>query len=133
MTTVPRPDTPAPADNHIVHTVSDAKSHDYGRPTAGGNAVGGTSIGGSSDAPAGAMPGYAINWLGESPSVGGTQTAGETFEGTTLIVPQPDATGHPVGDAMGFGTVGDSGYQAPPAEVPPVAGVPDLDHDGDNV
>src|SRR5712692_682844 len=131
MTTVPGPDTPAPADNHMVHTVSDAKSHDYGRPTAGGNAVGGTSIGGSSDAPAGAMPGYAINWLGESPSVGGTQTAGETFQGSTLIVPQPDATGAPASDANG-GTVGDSGPQAPPApDVPPIAGVPDLDNDGD--
>ncbi len=138
MTTVPGPDTPAPADNHMVHTVSDAKSHDYGRPTAGNNSEpGGSQLGpGASapDAPAGAVPGYAINLAGADVGVGNTQTADEVFQGTTLIVPQPDATGHPLGDTSGGGTVGDSGPQgASPGEIPPVSGMADIDHDGDAV
>ncbi len=129
MTTVPGPDTPAPADNSHETLVSDPKSHDYGRLSPGGNAVGQAG-----DAPAGVVPGYAINWPGADVGTGGTQTASEVFQGSTLIVPQPDATGHPFGDITGGGTVGDSGPQAAPAPgTPMVAGVPDIDHDGDAV
>src|SRR5439155_22645236 len=105
MSTVPGPDSPAPADNHIVHTVSDAKSHDYGRMSAGGNATGDAG-----DAPAGAVPGYAVDMDGEPPDTGGTQTGPDIGHGATQVVPEPGATGL-AGDASGGGTVGDSGPQ----------------------
>ena len=111
MSTVPKADTPPPANNAKTLLVSDAGSHGYRRPTAGGNAQGGAPEGGSSNAPTGTTPGYSISMSGAPVSVGNTQTAGVVFEGSTLIVPQPDATGHPKGDISGGGTVGDSGPQ----------------------
>ncbi|SRR5713226_5629604 len=111
MSTVPGPDTPKPADNHIVHTVSDPMSHGYGRPTAGGNQVSGNELGGSGNVPAGPVPGYAIDWNGGAVSVGGTQAGADIGSGTTIVAGQPDATGHAVSDTSGGGTVGDSGPQ----------------------
>ena len=111
MSTVPKADTPPPANNAKTTLVSDAGSHGYRRPTAGGNAQGGTIEGGSSSAPAGPTPDYSISMSGGPVSAGGTQTAGVVFNGATLVVAQPDATGHPKGDTSGGGTVGDSGPQ----------------------
>src|SRR5438552_15132538 len=132
MTTVPKSDTPPPANNAQTKLVSDAMSGNYGRPTAGGNAVGGRPEGGSSPAPAGSIPGYAVNWSGNAPATGGYQVGADIGPGATIIAGQPDATGHPAGDTSGGGTVGDSGNQAlGPAPIPSVTGMPDIDNDGD--
>ncbi len=124
MTTVPKADTPAPPNGARTLTVGDDGSHAYGRPTAGNNADtvtsadGGGTVGPSatdSDAPAGAIPdiasAYAVNWAGAPVDTGDTQTGPNIGHGATQLVPQPDATGHPAGDASGGGTVGDSGSQ----------------------
>lgn len=132
MTTVPKAGDPPPANNAKTTIVSDSKSGNYGRPTAGGNVAGGTPEGGSSNAPAGPTPGYAVNWSGAPVSTGGTQTGADIGSGATIIAGQPDATGHPAGDASGGGTVGDSGnQQLGPAPIPSVTGMPDIDNDGD--
>ncbi len=131
--TVPKADTPAPANNAKTLLLNSNSRELYARPTAGGNAMGGTPEGGSSPA-GGPIPGYAVNWSGADGGTGSTQVAGEVFQGSTLVVPQPDATGHPAGDANG-GTVGDSGpQQVGPGPTPnSPSGMPDLDHDGDSL
>lgn len=101
MTTVPTPDTPAPANNAKTLLLQSDPSL-YVRPTAGGNAAGTAG-----DAPAGPTPGYAVNMAGNAPAGGGPDMG----HGATQIVSQPDATGHPAGDAVGGGTVGNSGNQ----------------------
>src|SRR5258708_2775366 len=112
MTTVPKADTPPPANNAKTTIVSDSMSGNYGRPASGGPPVAGKSEGNppSGGASAGAIPGYSINWAGNAPSMGGTQVGADVGSGATIIAGQPDATGHPVSDAN-LGTVGDSGNQ----------------------
>jgi hypothetical protein len=137
MTTVPGSDTPMPADNHKI-TLLQSDENLYVRPTAGTNAASaGSSLGPgptAADAPAGLVPGYAINWSGAAASTGGTQVGNDVGSGATIIAGQPDATGHPAGDANG-GTVGDSGPQgAGPGPTPnSPSGMPDLDNDGDSL
>jgi len=142
MTTVPKSDTPAPADNSATHLVHDDGSDAYGRPTAGNNAgVSSSADGGGglgppptdSDAPAGETPtnpimggvvnappdgdftsaandpGNKLVQAGADPSVGNTQVGPNFGHGATIIMAQPDATGHPASDTAGGGTVGDSG------------------------
>lgn len=106
MTTVPTPDTPAPANNAKI-TLLSSDENLYVRPTAGGNAAGSAT-----DAAAGPTPAYSISMAGNAPTGAGPDVG----HGATIIVAQPDATGHPAGDAQGGGTVGNSGDQgAPPA------------------
>lgn len=123
MSTVPGPDTPAPPDRHETVTVSDAKSHDYGRLAAGGNApAAGDGPQPAADAPPGETPSmsaYDLNWSGAAVDSGGTQAGANFGHGATQIVAQPDATGHPSADASGGGTVGDSGQQPARREVAP--------------
>lgn len=100
MSTVPDSSTPPPANNAKT-TLLSSDPNLYVRPTAGGNASGDASV------PGGATPGYSINMAGNAPAGGGPNIG----YGATQIVAQPDATGHPSGDAIGGGTVGNSGDQ----------------------
>lgn len=112
MTTVPKADTPPPADNSNKTLVSDSWSGNYGRPTSGGAPLAGLPAGNPpTEAPPGPTPGYSINMSGAAPSTGGTQVGADVGAGATIIAGQPDATGHPAGDAVGGGTVGNSGNQ----------------------
>ena len=132
MTTVPKSDTPPPANNAQTKLVSDAMSGNYGRPASGGAPTEGRPQGtpGPTAGPASNLPGYAINWAGNPPSTGGTQVGADVGSGATILAGQPDATGHPTGDVSGGGTVGDSGNQgAGPGPVP----MPDIDNDGDSL
>ena len=135
-TTVPKADTPAPPDNSKTFTLQSNSHELYGRPTAGNNQVPTASALGPGPsapaAPAGSIPGYAVNWSGAPVSVGGTQVGADVGAGATILAGQPDATGHPFGDTSGGGTVGDSGNQgAGPGIIPPVTGMPNVDNDGD--
>ena len=135
-TTVPKADTPPPADNSKTFTLQSNSHELYGRPTAGNNQIPGASaLGPGASAPAadaGSIPGYAVNWAGEPPSAGGTQVGADVGSIATIIAGQPDATGHPFSDTSGGGTVGDSGNQgAGPGPIPSVTGMPDVDNDGD--
>ena len=104
MTTVPKADTPAPANNAKTTLVSDSMSHGYGRPTAGGNATG------DAPAPAGnVMGGYSVP--APAPvSTGGTMAGPDFGHGATIVGPSAD---RPSGasDVSGGGTVGNSGPQ----------------------
>lgn len=97
MTTVPKPDTPAPADNSNT-TLLSSDLNLYVRPTAGLNA---------GPAPASIPQIDQINRPGNAP----TNAGPDMGHGATQIVAQPDGTGHPAGDAIGGGTVGNSGDQ----------------------
>lgn len=126
MSTVPKADTPPPANNAKTLTLQSDENL-YVRPTAGGNRSGQASgpLGTAPDAPpagnvpanpikdslSGAVndPSYQMANPGADPSVGGTQTGPNFGHGATQIVAQPDATGHPAGDISGGGTVGNSG------------------------
>ena len=133
MTTVPKPDTPPPANNANTTIVSDSMSGNYGRPASGGPPVAGKSEGNppTGGAPSGSVPGYAINWSGNPPSTSGYPAGPDIGHGATQIVASPDETGHPASDAS-MGTVGDSGNQgAGPGSIPTVSGMPDIDNDGD--
>ena len=102
MSTVPRADTPPPANNAKTYTLSGSAGM-YGRPTAGGNAVGGTPAGGSSNAPPGPTPSYSINMTGAAVTNGGPNIG----HGATQIVAEPNASGAPE-TATDGGTVGTS-------------------------
>lgn len=130
--TVPKADTPPPANNAKTTLISSDPSL-YARPTAGGNVAPGAPEGGSGAAPAGATPynpiygginsaglqgslssaeadpAYMMVQKGADPSTGGTQVGPNFGHGATIIMAQPDATGHPEGDISGGGTVGNSG------------------------
>lgn len=115
MTTVPKAGDPAPANNAKTLTVSDAMSGNYGRPASGGAPVAGKQEG---NAPASVAPGVIPNSAtAYSPpppapvTAASTQAGADVGSGTTIIAGQPDATGHPIGDISGGGTVGDSGNQ----------------------
>ncbi len=105
MSTVPKADTPPPANNAQTLTIGDGSGM-YARPTAGGAAVGNNQ--GAGPGPA---PGYSISMAGVTPGSDGTgaQVGPNMGHGATMIVAQPDATGHPSGDIAGGGTVGNSG------------------------
>lgn len=109
MSTVPNSGTPAPANNAKTLTISDSMSGNYGRPASGGPPVPGKQegIAPTSGAGPGPTPAYQISMAGAAPTNGGSDMG----HGATQIVAQPDATGHPSGDASGGGTVGDSGPQ----------------------
>jgi hypothetical protein len=141
VTTVPKADTPPPANNAQT-TLLQSDPNIYVRPTAGGNVSGtidsapGSMPGqGGPGAGAGAVPGYSINWAGNPPSVGGTQVGADIGSGSTILAGQPDATGHPDSDVSGGGTVGYSGpQQAGPGPTPnSPSGMPDMDRDGDSL
>lgn len=117
MTTVPTPGTPAPANNAKTLTLQ-SDPNLYVRPTAGGNASGDAAV-----AP-GAVPGSGAY---SAPSPAGTGTP-DMGHGATQIVAQPDATGHPAGDAMGGGTVGNSGDQGSPPASTDLDFVSDMAH-----
>lgn len=102
MSTVPKADTPPPANNAKTLTLQSAPGL-YVRPTAGGNASGDVYA-----APH-EVPGPDAY---TPPAPSAPANAGPSFgHGATQIVAQPDATGHPHGDTAGGGTVGDSGPQ----------------------
>lgn len=64
MSTVPGPDTPAPANNAKTLLLSSDPGL-YARPTAGGNASGDANV------PAGPTPGYSISLAGNAPTNAG--------------------------------------------------------------
>lgn len=103
MSTVPKADTPPPANNAKTYTISGSAGM-YGRPTNGGAPVAGKSEGNPSggDAPAASdTPGYSINMTGAAVTDGGPNIG----HGATQIVAEPNATGAPE-SATGGGTVG---------------------------
>lgn len=128
MSTVPNADTPAPANNAKTLLISGSAGM-YGRPASGGPPVAGKQEGNPDSTGAGVPPGptpiYQISMSGAPVSTGGTQVGADIGSGATIIAGQPDATGHPAADAVGGGTVGNSGNQgAPPAST-------DLDYASD--
>lgn len=121
MTTVPKADTPAPANNADTLLISSPEDL-YVRPTAGGNRAG---TGG--DAPAGVVPpnpiknsildayqdpSYPVAEGGSSPSEGDTQAGPDMGYGATIVQPDMQGeSGEPDGNTVGGGTVGNSGDQ----------------------
>ena len=132
MSTVPKADTPPPANNAKTHTISGTAGM-YGRPANGGAPVAGKQEGNppGGDAPAGATPsnpivggiatappagsllqalanpGYPIAQAGAPASTGDTQTGPNIGHGATQIIAEPNATGAPESATDG-GTVGKS-------------------------
>ena len=117
MTTVPQSDTPAPADNSAEKLLSSDSQQLYARPTAGGNAAGTAG-----DAPAGPTPGYSISMAGASTSEGlspGVGTGPDMGHGATIVAPDMQGeSGLPDAQAVGGGTVGNSGSQPGEATIP---------------
>ena len=120
MTTVPKSDTPAPANNANVKLVSDSMSGNYGRPASGGPPVPGKQEGNAPSNPptADKVPGADTYnpqpYRGADVGVAGTQVGPDMGSGATIIV--PDSGDRPSGDvagATGGGTVGASGPQGP--------------------
>lgn len=115
MSTVPKADTPPPANNAISLIIHSDPSL-YVRPTAGGNVAPGHPEGGSGNAPAGAVPANPIksqlaeldNPTGAAPSVGGTQVGPDMGYGATIVFAHNDDTGAQ-DDGNYKGTVGPSG------------------------
>jgi hypothetical protein len=116
MTTVPQPDTPAPADQS-KETLLGSSSGLYVRPTAGGNAAGQAG-----DAPPGPTPQYSISMLGAPTTEGlspGVGTGPDMGHGATIVeADMQGESGLPDAQASGGGTVGDSGPQPPTADLP---------------
>ena len=104
MSTVPKADTPPPANNAKTHTISGTAGM-YGRPANGGAPVAGKQEGNppGGDAPAGPTPGYSINLTGAAVTDGGPNVG----HGATQIVAEPNASGAPE-TATDGGTVGTS-------------------------
>ena len=90
MSTVPKADTPPPANNAKTYTISGSAGM-YGRPTNGGAPVAGKQEGNPAggDAPAGPTPGYSISMTGAAVPDGGPNIG----HGATQIVAEPGATG----------------------------------------
>jgi hypothetical protein len=114
MTTVPKSDTPPPANNAKTLTLSGSAGL-YVRPTSGGAPQAGNPAGtpGPTAGP-GVIPDSATAYrppMPSAPSFGGYQVGADVGSGATIIAGQPDATGHPDSDLSGGGTVGDSGNQ----------------------
>jgi hypothetical protein len=87
MTTVPKVDTPPPADNSKTLTLQSDSKALYARPTAGGNAAGVDISGKAVDAPAGPVPSpNSVNVPGAPPSTGGTQVGPDMGHGATIIL-----------------------------------------------
>ena len=118
MSTVPGPGAPAPANNAQTLLLQSDPGL-YVRPTAGGNTSGaasgalGTAPG---QPPAGNIMG---NYSVPSPapvSTGGTQTGPDMGHGATIVVSDSGSveSGLPDAQAVGGGTVGDSGNQGAP-------------------
>jgi hypothetical protein len=110
MSTVPKADTPPPANNANTTLVSDPWSGNYGRPTAGGAATGDNQ----GNAGPGVTPGMGAYTPPGPASVGAanTQAGPDMGHGATIMV--PSSGDRPSGgkqDATGGGTVGDSGNQ----------------------
>lgn len=103
MSTVPKAETPPPANNAKTTTITGSAGM-YGRPAQGGAPVAGKQEGNPpTEAPAGLVPGYAINLSGAAVTDGGPNIG----HGTTQIVAEPNATGAPE-TATDGGTVGKS-------------------------
>lgn len=79
MSTVPGPDTPAPANNAKTTLLSSDPGL-YVRPTAGGNASGGAAV------PPGPTPASSISMAGAPVGTGGTQTGPDMGHGATQIL-----------------------------------------------
>lgn len=75
MSTVPGPDTPAPANNAKTLTIGDGSAL-YVRPTAGGNATGDASAPSASKVPAPVQP---------APKEG-AHAGGPIFKGATIML-----------------------------------------------
>lgn len=120
MTTVPTPDTPAPANNAQTKLVSDSMSGNYGRPASGGPPVAGKSEGNAPTNPptADKVPGAeAYNpqpYRGNVPGTSGTMVGPDFGHGATEVMPQSGdrpSGGDQAYDMDNPGTVGDSGDQ----------------------
>src|SRR3977135_817246 len=115
MTTVPKASDPPPANNAQTLTLTGSAGM-YGRPASGGPPVAGKQEGNppGGDAPPGVIPDSATAY-GLPPGTFGSAapvTAANTMAGAdvgsdaTIIAGQPDATGHPAGDASNSGAAG---------------------------
>ncbi len=121
MTTVPKSDTPAPANNAQTKLVSDSMSGNYGRPASGGAPQPGKPEGNPDSTGAGVPGGVtpsmdAYNpapYRGEIPGHSGTMVGPDFGHGATQV--NPDSGDRPSGGKAGAdrGTVGDSGPQGP--------------------
>jgi hypothetical protein len=112
MSTVPKADTPAPADNSNKTLVSDSWSGNYGRPTSGGAPLAGNPAGNPPNEPApGPTPGYSINMTGAPVSAAGTQAGPDMGQGATIVIPASGDRPSGGKDAADSGTVGSSGPQ----------------------
>lgn len=124
MTTVPKSDTPPPANNAKITIVSDSMSGNYGRPASGGDPVAGRQEGNPpSNPPAGSFPGpdayMPQPYRGNVPGTSGTLVGPDMGSGATIVV--PDSGNMPSGGDIqppSGGTVGDSGDQGAPPGSP---------------
>jgi hypothetical protein len=136
MSTVPKADTPPPENNAKTLILTGSEGL-YVRPASGGapqpGRPEGTPAGG--DAPAGNVPGYAVNWAGNAPSAGGYQVGPDMGHGAPIVTPSSGDRPSGGKDSADMGTVGSSGNQgAGPGPTPMAAtGMPDIDNDGDSL